>query len=120
MRPTFLVLTIAALTMMVWFPPVAAAAEDIETHTAQGTVTAVANRSITVRAGEKNLILVVDNKTVVQSRGASSALLRAAAAGRSGPPLDDLLQVGMAVTVSYQQSGNGLRASIIHVTQKPH
>ena len=118
MRPTFFVLTFAALSMMVWFPPAAVAEE---AQIAHGTITAVAGRSITVRAGEKNLIFVVDNKTVVQSRGASSALLRAAAAGKSGPPLDELVQVGQAVTVSYQVSGNALRASSVHVTQqKPH
>ena len=117
MRPTFFVLTFAALSMMVWFPTAAVADE---AQAARGTITAVAERSITVKVGEKNLILVVDNKTVVQSRGASSALLRAAAAGKPGPPLDELLQIGQAVTVSYQPSGNALRAASVHVTQKPH
>ena len=117
MRPTFFVLTFAALSMMVWFPSTAVAEEASVAH---GTITAVAERSITVKAGEKNLMFVVDNKTVVQSRGASSALLRAAAAGKSGPPLDELLQIGQLVTVSYQPSGNALRASSVHVTQKVH
>ena len=117
MRPTFLVLTLAALTMMVWYPTPADAQDS---KVARGTITAISGSSVTVRVGEQNMIFGVDNKTVVQSRGASSASLRAAAAGRSGPPIDELLQVGLAVLVSYELVGHTRHASTVRVTQKPH
>ena len=115
MRPAFLVLTFATLTM-VWFSTPAIAQDS---KIARGTLTAISGWSVTVRVGDQNMIFGVDSKTVVQSRGASSASLRAAAAGRPGPQLDELLQMGQAVAVTYAEMAGSLHAIEIRSVSKP-
>jgi hypothetical protein len=107
MRHALSFLTFAALTMMVWFPTSAIAQQSKIAH---GTLTAVSGASVTVRVGDENMIFGVDSKTVVQSRGASSASLRAAAAGKPGPQLDELLQAGQSVAVTYNGMAGALKA----------
>jgi hypothetical protein len=115
MRMSFFYFTFAALSMMVWFPASAIAQE---ARVAHGTLTAVSGGSVTVRVGEQNMIFGVDSKTVVQSRGGASASLRAAAAGKQGPQLDELLQAGQSVAVTYNGQAGALQAIEIKSVSK--
>jgi hypothetical protein len=99
-----------ALATLVWHVP-AAIAQD--TKTARGTVTAMAANGITVKAADHEMKFAVDAKTTVTVDGGSTASREAAAAGKAGPKLAELIKVGDPVEVSYHEMGGSLHAARI-------
>ncbi|MBI3490980.1 MAG: hypothetical protein HY047_04195 [Acidobacteria bacterium] len=84
-----------------------------ETKMARGTVTAMAGSSITVKSDSGDMTFSVDAKTQVVAVGAGTRAGRAAAAGKSGPMLNEVIKVGQAVEVSYHDMGGAMHASRI-------
>src|SRR5437868_15185816 len=101
MRSTFLALSLAALTLVAG--TTRAAAQD--TKTARGTVSAMSGTSLTVTVAGTAMNFMVDDKTVVEARGAGTAANKAAAAGKPGPKLADVVKTGQSVEVSYREMG---------------
>jgi len=81
-----------------------------ETKMARGTVTIVAEDSVTVKTPEKEMKFTADSKTTVEAIGGSTKTKQAQAAGQAGPKLTEVLKVGQPVTVSYTESGGVLKA----------
>lgn len=114
MRTTLVALTLAALSIVWW--PTAAIAEDLKIT--RGTITALDGRSLTVKAGDHEMTFSVDNKTMVEARGASTKSARAAATGKPGPNLADVLSTGQAVAVTYNDMAGTLHATEIKAIAK--
>ena len=108
MRRTILRLALAAFTLVGFFG-VSVAAQD---KSARGTVTAMAADSITVKAGDREMKFTIDGKTTVTAEGAGTAAREAAAAGK-GLKLAEVVKVGNAVEVNYEESGGTMRATRI-------
>jgi len=102
-----LALAVVALAPM----PASLLAQD--TKMARGTVSVVAEDSLTVKTPEKEMKFAVDSKTTVEAIGGSTKTRQAKAAGEAGPKLTEVLKVGQAVTVSYTESGGVLKAASI-------
>jgi hypothetical protein len=84
------------------------------TKSARGTVTAMSGDSITVKAADRELKLMVDPKTVLEASGAGTAERKAEAAGKPGTTrLADFVKVGDAVEVNYHETGSTMHASNI-------
>jgi hypothetical protein len=81
-----------------------------ETKMARGTVSVIAEDSVTVKTPEKEMKFTADLKTTVEAIGGSTKTKQAKAAGEAGPKLTDVLKVGQPVTVSYTESGGVLKA----------
>jgi len=107
MRRTGLALSLVALALVTWLTAPAAAQE---TKSARGTVTALAGNSITVKAGDRELKFTVDDKTTVNVEGGGTASRAAAAAGKAGPKLAELVKVGDPVEVRYHEMTGSLHA----------
>ncbi len=110
MRRLLLAVPLAALSVVGW-PTTHALAQD--TKTARGTLTAMAADSVTVKVGAVDMKFSVDDKTKVEAPGAGGTARQAAAAGKAGPKLADVLVVGQAVEVSYHDMGGALHAAAI-------
>ena len=110
MRRLLLAVPLAALSIVGW-PTTHALAQ--ETKNARGTLTAMTADSVTVTVGATNLTFKVDDKTQVEAAGAGGKTRQAAAAGKPGPKLEELLKVGQAVAVSYHDVGGTLHAATI-------
>jgi hypothetical protein len=83
--------------------PYAAGAQ--ETKWVQGTVSAMAGNTITVKVRDKEMTFNVDDKTQMTARGASTATRTARAEGKPGPTLAEIVKVGQGVEVRYHESG---------------
>ena len=114
MRITTVGLTLVALSLL-WGSP-AALAQDAKV--ARGTIAAIAGQSLTVNVAGQDLRFSVDRKTMVEAKGGSTKSSRAAAAGNPGPHLNDLLQPGQAVAVTYKDVSGGLHATSITAIPK--
>src|ERR1700694_1659818 len=99
MKRLLLALPLAALSI-VGLPTSHAFAQ--EAKTARGTVTDIGSSWMTVKVGAQEMKFSVDNKTRVEVRGGSTKSREAAAAGKSGPFLSELMKVGQAVRVNYE------------------
>lgn len=110
MRRTVLTILLAALSMGLWLAPDVTAQD---TKMARGTITAMTAATLTVKAGEQELTFAVDPKTNVTAEGGSTAARKAAAAGKPGANLAELLKIGDPVEVRYREAGGSLRASSI-------
>ena len=106
MRSTFIAATLTTLSILSIPSPVLAQ----DSKVARGTVAAIAGQSLTVKVGDQSMQFKVDSKTMVEARGGSTKSARAAAAGRSGPHLDELLQTGQGVAVTYNGVSGALHA----------
>jgi hypothetical protein len=84
-----------------------------DAKTARGTVTNIAGSSLTVKVAAQEMKFDVDSKTKVEARGGSTKTREAVAAGKPGPKLADVIRVGQAVSVTYQDKGDSLHASLI-------
>lgn len=84
-----------------------------DAKTARGTVTNIAASSLTVRVAAHEMKFYVDNKTKVEARGGSTKTREAMAAGKPGPMLAEVIRVGQAVSITYQEMGDSLHASLI-------
>jgi hypothetical protein len=80
---------------------------------ARGTVTAVTDSSLKVKAGTQELTFAVDPKTAVTAEGAGRQTREAKATGSGGIKLTGIIKTGEAVIVTYTESGGMLRASEI-------
>lgn len=61
---------------------------------------------------------VVDSKTIVEARGGSTKSAQAVAAGKTGPRLDEVLEAGQSVAVSYRDEAGTYHATRIKATAK--
>jgi hypothetical protein len=104
--PVLLFLAILAASIG---PPLAAQG----TKEARGTVTAVTDSSLRVKAGTQEMTFTVDPKTTVTAEGAGTQARKADAAGAPGIKLTGIIKTGQAVIVTYTESGGTLRASEI-------
>jgi hypothetical protein len=105
MRRILLAVPLAALSLIGWHTPDAAAQA---TKTARGTVTAVSDDSVTVKVRDQDMKFTVDSKTNVIAPGGSTKSRKAAAAGTSGVKVTELLSAGKAVEVAYHDMGGGM------------
>jgi hypothetical protein len=116
MKRLFLALPLAALSLVGFTSH--AFAQDAKT--ARGTVTNIAGSSMTVKIAGQDMKFYVDNKTRVEVRGGSTKTREAAAAGKPGPALTDVMRVGQAVSVTYQDMGDSHHASLIRAIPSAH
>jgi hypothetical protein len=114
MRSTVVALTLT--TLSVFGTPSLVTAQT--SKVARGTVAAIAGPSLTVKVGEQDMKFSVDSKTTVLARGAGTKAARAAAAGKGGPHLEELLQNGQAVAVTYTNTAGALHATEIKAIAK--
>jgi len=105
-----MVLALATLAILGWLSPPAHAQD---TKSARGTVTAMAADSVTVKTATGDMSFAVDDKTVVEARGAGTKARAAAAAGKSGPKLSEVIKTGESVEVNYHDMGGKLHAARI-------
>jgi hypothetical protein len=103
------VLVLATLAVIGWLTPAHAQG----TKSARGTVTAMAADSVTVKTATGEMKFGVDDKTVVEAAGAGTKARAAAAAGKPGPKLADVVKTGQSVQVSYRDMGGTLHATRI-------
>jgi hypothetical protein len=108
MRRMVLAVPVAAFVLLGWFALEATAQT---TKTSRGRVAALTGDMITVTVDGQEMKFTVDEKTIVTVGGAGTASRQAEAAGKPGPKLADLIQVGNAVEVTYSESGGTMRAT---------
>jgi len=106
MKSASLALALAVVALVA--VPASIAAQ--ETKMARGTVSIVAEDSVTVKTPEKEMKFAADSKTTVEAIGGSTKSRQAKAAGQAGPKLTEVLKVGQPVTVSYTEAGGVLKA----------
>jgi hypothetical protein len=116
MRRFVLAVPVAAFVLLGWFALEATAQT---TKTSRGRVAALTGDMITVTVDGQEMKFTVDEKTIVTVGGAGTAARKAEAAGKPGPKLADLIQVGNAVEVSYTESGGTMRATGIRRVADP-
>jgi hypothetical protein len=110
MKRTFIALALVIVALAAW-PTAQLIAQ--QPKTARGTVTAVADDSLTVKVADNELKFHVDAKTNVEAVGAGTKTRQARAAGQPGPKLTEVVKVGQPVAVSYSDMGGTLHASRI-------
>jgi hypothetical protein len=98
------------LALVTWCMPQQVIAQE---KSARGTVTAMAGDSLTVKAGTQEMKFLVDASTVVTAEGGGTASREAAAKGKGGPHISDLIKVGDAVEVRYHEKGGTMHAANI-------
>jgi len=108
MQRVLLGVTFAVLSMICWPVPYALA-QDMKV--ARGTVVDLGGSSLTVKVRDEQMRFVVDSKTVVEARGGSTKSREAAATGKPGPTLADVLRIGQGVAVTYHEMNGTLQAS---------
>jgi hypothetical protein len=114
MKPVLVAFTFTALTIL-WGPSPAIAESG---KVARGTVSAIGGQSLTVKVGDHDMKFSVDDKTTVIARGASTKSARAAAAGKPGPHLNEVLSAGQPVAVTYNDLAGALHATEIKAIRK--
>ena len=102
MTRTLLAFPLATLAVFGLSTPTAAGQE---AKMARGTVTAITADSLTVKVRDQEMKFNVDSKTNVVATGAGTQARRAAAAGKPGPALSDVIKTGQAVEVRYHETG---------------
>jgi hypothetical protein len=115
MRPTLVALTLTVLSV---FSGSASPALAQNGKVAKGTIASMDGHSLTVKVGNQDMKFAVDNKTMVEARGGSTKTAQAAASGKSGPHLDELLKTGQSVTVSYHEIAGTPHATMIKAIPK--
>ena len=114
MRSTLVALTLSTLSVFSTPSPATAQTSKV----ARGTIASIAGPSLTLKVGDQDMKFSVDSKTTVLAKGASTKSARAAAAGKSGPHLDELLQTGQSVAVTYNDMAGALHATEIKAILK--
>ena len=110
----YTIIALALTTASVFSGPTSSALAQ-NAKVARGTVAAIAGQFVTVKVGDHDLKFSVDSKTTVEVRGGATKSSRAAAAGKSGPQLAEVLQAGQAVAVTYSDMAGVLHATAIKV-----
>jgi hypothetical protein len=98
MKSTIVALTFTTLSVLLGPSSPAFAGE---AKVARGTVASIGAKSVTVKVGDQDMVFSVDSKTMVETRGGSTKSSRAAANGKPGPTLNELLTAGQSVAVTY-------------------
>ena len=91
MKSTVIALTFTTLSVLLGPSSPAVAGE---AKVARGTVASIGAKSVTVTVGGQDMVFSVDSKTLVETRGGSTKSSRAAASGKPGPQLSELLTAG--------------------------
>jgi hypothetical protein len=100
MKPT--VIALALTTLSAFAGPISPAIA-AESKVVRGTVSSMTGQSLTVKVGQTDLTFGVESKTLVEARGGSTKTAQAAAIGKPGPHLKDLLRTGQPVAVTYTE-----------------
>jgi Domain of unknown function (DUF5666) len=116
MTRTVLAFTLASLVIL-GSPASNAVAQ--EAKMARGTVTAVAADSLTVKVRDQEMKFGIDAKTLVVAEGAGTKSRQAAAAGKPGPVLAEIIKTGQAVEVQYLDAGGVMHASRVRRITSP-
>jgi hypothetical protein len=112
MQRVLLGVTFAVLSMISWSAPYALA-EDMKI--ARGTVVDMGGNWLTVKVRDQQMRFAVDTKTMVEARGGSTKTREAAASGKPGPKLSDVLRIGQGVAVTYDELNGSPHASHVRV-----
>jgi Domain of unknown function (DUF5666) len=112
MQRVLLGVTFAVLSMISWSAPYALA-EDMKI--ARGTVVDMGGNWLTIKVRDQQMKFAVDTKTMVEARGGSTKTREAAASGRPGPKLTDVLRIGQGVAVTYHELNGSPYASHVRV-----
>ena len=112
----FLVLAVAALlaSAPVFAQEKAAKPAAAKTMTATGTVSAVSDKSLTVKVKEADLAFTVDKDTYVKAKGATKATAAAKDAKQS-LTITQYVKTGDSVTVTYHDLGSSKHAAEVLV-----
>ena len=108
MRPILVALSLSALSVLGSTAPAFA-----QSKVANGTVTSMSASSLTVKVGDQDMQFSVDSKTVVEVRGGATKTAQAAASGKPGPHLEELIKAGQSVAVTYTGTPGSLHATSI-------
>jgi hypothetical protein len=117
MRRTLLALPVVIFMRAGIAVPTSAAAQAAKKT--RGTVTAINPTTVTLKVASATMNFAVDEKTKVEAPGAGTATRRAAAAGKPGMKLDEVIKTGDAVEVSYHDVGGKMQASMIRKVSSP-
>jgi hypothetical protein len=99
-------------------PPVEGSASAEATGgSARGTIAAISNASVTLKAADKDWVFAVDSKTVVVGEGMGTITRQFQDQGKM-PAITDLLHVNDQVVVYFKEAANAKRAGEIRVMQK--
>jgi len=110
MRSILVVVSISVLSVLGSTAPAFA---NGDRQVASGTVTSLGATSLTVKVGDQDMKFSVDSKTLVEVRGGSTKSAQAAASGKPGPHLEELIKTGQPVTVTYTGTAGSLHATAI-------
>jgi hypothetical protein len=102
-----------AVMSVIWWPTPYALAQDAKM--ARGTVTEISGAVLTVKVRGQEMKFAVDGKTRIEAKGAGTKSREAAAQGRPGPTLKEVLRVGQGVAVTYHDLNGVLHASHVRV-----
>jgi len=107
---------VLAVALAIAAVPSFASAQEAKTMNAQGTVSAVAPDTLTVKGtGTESWTFMIDKDTSVTAKGATHKSLALKADGKA-TVLTDFVKVGDKVTVAYHDMGSMKHASRINVT----
>ena len=106
---------ILAVAVAIAAVPSFASAQEAKTMNAQGTVSAVAPDTITVKGKTETWTFMIDKDTSVTAKGATHKSLALKADGKA-TVLTDFVKTGDTVTVAYHDMGTMKHASRINVT----
>jgi hypothetical protein len=100
--------SLLAALVLAWLGVLPAVAQ---TKTARGTVTAVSDSALTVKVADKDMTFAVDDKTIVQAKGAGRRTRTANETGAPGVKITDYVKTGGAVLVTYHEANGKMHAS---------
>jgi hypothetical protein len=84
-----------------------------QTKEARGTVVAVSDSSLTIKAADKDMKFAVDDKTIVGAPGAGRATRDAQQKGAPGIKLTTAVKTGSGVIVTYREANGAMVATEI-------
>src|SRR5262245_44448789 len=116
MRSILVALSIAALSVLGSTAP--AFAQGARAKVATGTVTSMSASALTVKVGDQDMQFSVDSKTLVEVRGGSTKTAQAAASGKPGPHLQELIKTGQPVEVTYTETSGNFHATTVKAVPK--
>jgi Domain of unknown function (DUF5666) len=117
MKPILIALSFAALSVVLWPTPYALAEN---TKVARGTVTALSGSSLTVKVRDQQMKFDIDLKTTVEAPGAGTKTRQANASGKPGPKLADVVKIGQAVAVTYNDMPGSMHATHVRTVSSAY
>jgi hypothetical protein len=98
-------------------PTESAAPAETAGGSARGTITAISNASLTLKASDKDWVFAIDTKTTVVGQGMGTITRQFKEQGKA-PTISDLLGVNDQVVVYFKEAAAAKRATEIRVLQK--